>query len=91
MTVTGPNTYQNSALGSSVVSGTNGTYYVGRTAAGGWAVSVAGLVSFSAPCNFIAQISGGHVTAIEVDRAVTATVQAHAGLNLSAYTPARGL
>jgi hypothetical protein len=92
---TGTNTYTCSALSSSVVSSSAaGTVYVGRTCAGGWTNSVVlsgGTVTFSAPCHFIAQLTSGHVTAIEVDRSVTATIQAHAPQALTAFTPVTGL
>ena len=99
MVATGTNTYTNSALSSSVTSGTNGTYYIGRTSAGGWANSItisANTSTFNVPCNFIMQLSGGAVAAIEADRAVTVTIPngvngPHIGLNLTAYTPVTGL
>jgi hypothetical protein len=99
MTVTGTNTYTNSALGSSVVSGSSGTLYVGTSAAGGWSnsITVGGQTStFNVPCNFIMQLSGAAVAAIEADRAVTVTIPngvngPHIGLNLTAYTPVTGL
>ena len=95
-TVTGTNTYTCTALGSSVTSDSStGTVYIGRTCASGWASTFTlsgGTVTFSVPCFFIAQVSSGHVTAIEVDRAVaTATIQSHGAQALSAYTPVTGL
>ena len=98
MNITGTNTYTNSALNSSVVSGGNGTYYIGTTAAGGWAQTVTlpgGTLSFNTPCQFIAQLNAsGQVTALEVDRSVTATVPGttpHTGLAFSAYAPQTNL
>lgn len=91
LTVTGPNTFTNGALGSSVASSAAaGTIYIGRTSCGGWGSGVTlsgGNVTFSAPCFFVAQLANGLVTAIEVDRPVTATVQAHPSQPLVAYTP----
>ena len=89
--VTGQNTFTNSALGSSVTSSAaTGTTYVGRTCCGGWDNSVSlsgGNLTFSAPCFFIAQLASGVVTAIEADRAVTATAQSNPPQLLAAYTP----
>ena len=102
MTITGTNTYTNSALSSSVVSGSSGTYYIGRTAAGGWtnSISISGQTNtFNVPCNFIMTLSGGAVSSIEADRSVTVSIPngvhgMHTGtnaINLTAYTPVRGL
>ena len=99
MTITGTNTYSNSALQSSVVSGGSGTYYIGPLAAGGWAQSIivnGSTESFSAPCNFIMTVSGGTITSIEVDRNVTVTIPngahgSHTNLSLTAYMPVTGL
>jgi hypothetical protein len=99
MTITGIHTYSNSALGSSVVSGRNGTYYIGRTAAGGWASSISlgeQTTTFNVPCNFIMNLSGGAVSSIEADRNVTVNIPnglhgSHAALVLTAYNPVTGL
>ena len=101
MRITGTNTFTNSALSSSVISGTNGTYYIGRTSAGGWTKSITindnnNNTTFNVPCNFIIQLTGGAVAAIEADRAVTVTISngvngPHTGLSLTAYTPVTGL
>jgi hypothetical protein len=90
-TVTGPNTFTCTALGISVTSSqANGTVYIGRTSASGWAQTFTlsgGTVTFNQPCFFIAQVSGGVVHGLEVDRNVQATVQGNAAQNLTAYTP----
>jgi hypothetical protein len=89
--ITGTNTFSCTALGCSVTSdSTNGTIYIGSISASGWAQRFTlsgGTVTFSAPCFFIAQVSSGVVTQLEVDRAVTATVQGNAPRSLFAYTP----
>ncbi len=77
MNITGTNTYTNSSLQSSVVSGSTGTYYVGPLAAGGWAqqfVINGSTESFNVPCQFIMTISGGVVHSIETDRNVSVTI-----------------
>ncbi|MBV8426167.1 MAG: hypothetical protein JOZ88_02895 [Hyphomicrobiales bacterium] len=64
----------------------------------GWAQRVTlpgGTFSFNTPCQFIAQLNAsGHVTALEVDRSVTATVPGtttHTGLAFSGYAPQTNL
>jgi hypothetical protein len=102
MTVTGTNTYTNSALSSSVVSGSGGTYYIGRTAAGGWTNSIAisgQTTTFNVPCNFIMTLSSGKIVSIETDRNVSVTIPsggsnsgtAHTNMNVLAYTPVGNL
>ena len=91
LTVTGPNTFTCTALGLSVTSSqAGGTVYIGRTSASGWARTFTlsgGAVTFNIPCFFIAQVSGGVVHGLEVDRNVNASVQGNAAQNLTAYTP----
>jgi hypothetical protein len=102
MTITGINTYTNSVLGSSVVSGSGGTYYLGPLAAGGWtnSITISGqTTTFTAPCYFIMTLSGGKVSSIEADRSVTATIPngingSYTGANalqLTAWNPRTGL
>lgn len=73
-----------------------GSVYAGRTSAGGFGNSLTLLtstlpdVTFSAPCNFICQVSNGSITRIEADASVVATfrVQLPATLNLAPYVAA---
>jgi hypothetical protein len=96
------NQYSNTALGSSVTSGSSGTYYIGSLAAGGWAqsITIGGQTeTFTAPCYFIMTLSSGKVSSIEADRNVTVSIPngvlgSHTGakaINLTAYLPVTGL
>jgi len=69
-----------------------GNVYVGRTSAGGVGSAVdlngdgTSDVTFSASAGFILQLANGRVTAIEADRAVTATLQGRS-ITLAPFTP----
>ncbi|MEO5834183.1 MAG: discoidin domain-containing protein [Nakamurella sp.] len=69
-----------------------GSVYIGRTSAGGYAdtIDIRGdgqpEVTFSAACNVVLQLDAGVVTAVEVDREVTATIQGRTR-RLVAFTP----
>jgi hypothetical protein len=69
-----------------------GNVYAGRTSAGGVGLGVdlrgdgKPDVSFSGTCGFIAQVAGGRITAIEVDRPVRAAVHGRK-MTLKAHTP----
>lgn len=60
-----------------------GALYIGRSSAGGRGDRIdldadgAPDVTFSEPCDFVLQLAGGRVTAIEADRAVVATMDGH--------------
>ena len=70
----------------------SGSLYVGRTSAGGVGTGIdldgngSQDVTFSTSCGFILQLSGGAVTAVEADRAVTANVRGQT-IALEAYSP----
>ncbi|HLY11469.1 MAG TPA: hypothetical protein VKW04_19350 [Planctomycetota bacterium] len=76
----------------SVLGRVEGMLYVGRTSAGGVGTGIdltgggTPEVMFSASCGFILQLNNGMVTAMETDRAVTATLQGRA-LKVEAFTP----
>ena len=65
----------------SLLGGVHGTLYVGRTAAGGEGMSVdcdrdgKPDATFTAPCQFVLQLRDGRITALEVDRKVTASIE----------------
>jgi hypothetical protein len=77
---------------STVLGRVRGSTYIGRTSAGGFAsgldLDADGTADavFSSPCHVVLQLHEGRVTAVEVDRAVTATVQGRR-LDLAAHTP----
>ena len=87
--------FRREAAGFSTVLGrVDGDVYVGRTSAGGVGSGVdldadgTQDVTFSESCGFILQLGpDGRVTAVETDRAVTATVRGR-DLSLQPYTPA---
>ena len=72
---------------SSVLGTAEKTIYTGRTAAGGrgTGVTLKG-VTFSGECDFVAQIEGGEVSAVESDRAVTARI-GNRTVQLQPFTP----
>jgi hypothetical protein len=69
-----------------------GTLYVGRTSAGGFGTGVdldgSGVpdAAFDTACGFVLQLAAGRVTAVEADRAVTATIQGRQ-VRLEAHVP----
>ena len=69
-----------------------GTLYVGRTSAGGRGDRIdldadgAPDVVFSESCDFVLQLADGRVTALEADRAVTATANGRT-YSLPPYAP----
>jgi hypothetical protein len=77
---------------SSVLCRVKGTLYVGRTSAGGFGreADLTGKgtpeITFSENCGFILQLNKGMVTALETDRAVTATIDGRR-IPLEAFTP----
>ncbi|WP_111765558.1 discoidin domain-containing protein [Nakamurella deserti] len=77
---------------STVVGRVRGTLYVGRTSAGGFGTDLdldgdgTPDAHFDTACNFVLQLDGGTVTAVEADRPVTATVQGRR-IALQAYVP----
>ncbi|HVR83551.1 MAG TPA: hypothetical protein VMU54_04520, partial [Planctomycetota bacterium] len=78
----------------SVLGRVKGLLYVGRTSAGGFGaqIDLAGKgvpeLTFSESCGFVLQLKSGVVTALETDRAVTATTQGHQ-VQMAAFTPVR--
>ncbi len=76
-----------SEAGFSSVLGTAGnTIYTGRTAAGGRGTGLEG-ITFGDACDFVAQIQGGHVVAVESNRSVTARIGGRT-IELQPFTPA---
>lgn len=77
---------------SSVLGSVKGTLYIGRTSAGGEGKAIdldrdgQDDVTFDQTCAFILQLKGGRITALETDRAVTATL-AGQPRPLAAFTP----
>ena len=66
-----------------------GNLYAGQTAAGGEGEGIdlgEDEITFSHRCRFFLQLNNGKVTAVEVDRPVTAAIQGRT-LSLTAYTP----
>jgi hypothetical protein len=83
---------RNGADFGSVLGRVTGNLYIGRTSAGGRGDSIdlnndgTVDVSFSQTCDFVLQLDAGKVTAIEADRAVTATLAGRV-VQLAPYTP----
>ncbi len=83
---------RNGADFSSVLGRVTGNLYIGRTSAGGRGDSIdlnndgTVDVSFSQSCDFVLQLDEGRVTAIEADRAVTATLAGRV-VQLAPYAP----
>jgi hypothetical protein len=79
----------------SVLGRVQGNTYVGATSAGGEASSLdidgdgTADVSFGQVCKFVLQLDGGHVVAVEADRAVAFTMGARAPVMLRPYVPVR--